>query len=231
MNKDFEQIFIPMYYLTTICCMRKIKFKKHKMSIITKKDVILSVLANVGIVILFYIMIAEVVSYSVSPLMFYVYILAYLLYMINHIFLKTIIFVQRKSNLAMFLNLQNIYKHLGLKKQLNKLKWQLILSCTIIIGAFLILNIYKLSMDSRWSWTRGLFIFLTVSFDLELIYSGFIIFFLSKQIETWAKILGNIDERVNNYEAVIQKMHSVFNMLMEAVRLNNKTFRLSVIIY
>lgn len=229
MNKNFEQIFKPFSYITTIWCVKKYNLKKHKILQIDKKDIIVSVLATVGILILYYITFHDLALLSVSPLMSYIYILTYLQYAINHVIMKIMNFVQRQNNLALFSTLQEICKHLSLRKELENIKIQVILPCIFAIGVYLIFIVYKLTTDSSWTWTRGLFIFSTVIFDLELAYSGFIVIFLSNKIETWTKILRNIDERINNYEAVIKKMDKVFNMLIDAVNFNKKAFQLMVI--
>lgn len=229
MNKDFEQIFKPMFCLTTMCCGKKICLKNHNISYINKRHNIISVLSIIGILIVYYFAVNEFVLYSVSPIMFYLYVLSYLLYVIDHIILKFVNFVQRKNNVALFSALQNIYRHLSLKKQLTKIKLQLILPCTVTISGYLTLIVYKIALDLSWSLTRGLFIFSTVILDLELIYSGFILIFLSNKIKTWTNILRNIDERINNYKAVVKKMDNAFHMLMDAVIFNKNSFKSTVI--
>lgn len=230
MNKDFEQIFKPMYYLTTMCCVRKNYLTNRKISSINKKDVIISVFANTGILILYYITFNELISHFVTPIIFYTYFVTYLLYVIDHFILHIINFVQSKNNLALFLTLREIYTHLSLRKELKTIKMQLILLCMMAISGYLFFVVWKVSMDPLWTWARGLFIFSSIIFDFELIYSSFIVVFIWNKMKTWAKILRNIDERINNYEDVIRKMDKVFHMLMDAIIFNKKSFQFTVII-
>lgn len=229
MNKHFEQIFNPFYYLTTMCCVRKIILKNHKISLINKTDIIVSVLANTGIGILCYFTIVQFISQLVSPSVLYIYVSAYLIYAIDYAILHIVNFVESTNNLSLFLTLREIYIHLSLRKQLNKIRFVLFLPCTIYVCGYLFLIACKLSIDPLWTWTRGLFVSLSLIFDLELIYSRFIIHFLSNKIKTWAKIFRNIDERIDNYESVIRKMDKVYRMLIDAVIFHKKAFQLTVI--
>lgn len=233
MNKDFEQIFKPMYYFTTMCSARKIDFKNYKISQINKKNIIISVLGilllNTGILILYCMTLNQFISQMVSPIIFNFYISAYSLFVVNHAILHIKNFAQRNNNLTLFLTLREIYKHLSLRKQLRKIKLLLFLPFTVCIFGYLIFFVCKLSMDPQWTWARGLLVYSSLIFDLELVYSAFILLFISNNIKTWAKILINIDERINNYEAVIRKMVKVFHMLIDAVIFNKKAFQLTVI--
>lgn len=229
MNKDFEQIFKPFYYLTTAYCARKIHLENHKISRMNKMDITISVLANIGQIILYCIIFNQFITYFKSPIIFYIYIVTYLLQVIEHTALNITNFVQCNNNLIMFLTLRKIYRHLSLKKELNKMKFQLIFPVVLNIIGYLLFVLCKLSMDPLWSWARGLFIFSSIIFDLELIYSGFIIIVISNNLKTFTKILRNIDERIIDYEAVIQKMNIVFGMMMDVVVFNKKAFQLTVI--
>lgn len=228
MNKDFEQIFKPFYYLTTICGVRKIRLQNHEILPMNYVDVTVSVLANIGQIILYCITFNEFIVNFKTAIIFYIYTVIYLLQVIDHTILNIVNFCQSNINLAMFLTLRKIYKHLSLKKDLKKIKFQLSFSCIFHIFGYSLFVVGKLSMDPLWSWGRGLFIFSSIIFDLELIYSGFIIIFISNKVKTWAKILGNIDEKIINHEAVFRKMDFVFRMLMKAIVFNKKAFQLTV---
>lgn len=229
MNKDFEDILKPMYYLTTICCVRKIGLKNHEMSLINKRDVIISVLANTGIVILYYITYKEFISKFFSTITSYIYVLAYVSLVIDHVILHVANFVQSKNNLALFLALREIYKHLSLRKQLKRIKFLLLLPCIACICGHLLLIVCKLSIDPLWVWSRGIFIFSSVIYDLEVIYSGFIVLFITNKMQIWAKIFRKVDIKIRNHEAVMRKMDKVYNMLIDAVIFNKKAFQLTVI--
>lgn len=228
MNKDFEQIFKPFYYLTTVCCVRKFNLKDYKISLINKQNIIISVLANTGIIIVCYLTTIQFVS-RMSSSIFYIYVLSYLITVINYVILHIVNFGESKNNLALFLTLRKIYTYLSLRKQLKKIKFQLFLPCTVYVCAYLFFIAGKWSIDPLWSWNRIIITILSLILDLELIYSSFIILFLSNKIKTWAKILRNIDEQINNYEAVMRKIDNVFRMLIDAITLNKKAFQLMVI--
>lgn len=230
MNKDFEEIFKPMYYLTTMCCVKKINFKKHEIFQIKKIDIFTSVFVNLGLLILYVITLTEYLSLPIESIIYYLYILMNLLYVMQHTILRIINFVQRKNNLALFLTLLNIYKHLSLTKELKKIKLQLNLPCTVYTCGYLILAVYKVSVDPNWSWYRGLLIFSTLIFDLELIYSGFIVYFIANKMKKLTKILKNVNDCTNNYEEVMRKIYKVYNMLINAVIFNENIFQISVIV-
>lgn len=165
MNKDFKQIFEPFYYLTTMYCARKINFKDNKLSQINKKDITTSVLANTGIAIACYFAIMQFASQFSSSIL-YIYLSSYLLSVIDYLTLQIVNLVQSKYNFTLFLTLRKIYTCLSLKKQLKKIKFQLLLPCTIYVCTYLGLIGFKLCLDPLWSWSRVLFTSLV--FDLEL---------------------------------------------------------------
>lgn len=231
MNKDFDQIFKPIYFLTTLCGAKKIRLKKHTFSLTNKTDIFISVLAYTVLVTLYFMTFQEFATDSISPLMYNMYISTYFLYVMHIAILRITNVVHKKNNLNLFLTLRKIYKQLSLRKELKKIKLRLIIPCTIYFCGYSLFVVCKVWMDPLWFWARGFFIFFTIMFDLELIYSSFIVYFLSIKFRKLAKVLKNVNDSIDNYEEVLREIYKAFHLMIDAVIFNKKVFQISVIIF
>ncbi|XP_045762188.1 uncharacterized protein LOC123865282 [Maniola jurtina] len=235
LQKSFLDIIKPSYVLSVPFCMRKYKLKGGCISTLTKYDILFTVLGNLLMYILLYITLVSFMN-SFEDFVFYIYVIIYVLYAANHTIHSILNITHSQVYVDTVLKLQRIDIILYNENDTKILKNIIAFFLVMIFSLYAVLLVMKLSIDRLWFWSRGIFIFLTVIFDLELFYIAFVIYFLARKIDNWSNKIKRKDRIISikkmirgNQDQDENDLYSVFENIIESLSTIEKTSQFTII--
>lgn len=191
LEKDFISNFKVFYLIWWPFCMRKYKLNKNHIISTTKIDIVAVIFGNIVMYIFLFLTLQNFSQILGGNLTFYIYCITYFLYALNHNINSVLNIINSQIQLNIVHKLQEIDSFLYDERDTLKLKYfvrGLTITLFLIYVPFLSV---KISIDPLWFWARGVFISLTLYFELEVIYTAFVVYFLACKTKKWTEHIRN----------------------------------------
>lgn len=235
-ESDFLNILKPLYLLSVPFCVRKYKLQGNVIKTITKLDVIASVIGNLFMLIILYFTLLSFGLLLDTVIIYYMYFFTYVLYAVNHIILSISNITKSQCHVNMILNLNKINEALKSQEDTRILKLFVKITLISLFCTYFQLVMFKLAIDPLWFWTRSIFVFLTIIFDLELFYTSFIVIFLAFKIQKWSNFIKtkkriiSIKDMMRGVETEEDVMLDTFRRIFDTIEDVKETSKIAVII-
>lgn len=235
-DKDLLNIVKPLAFLQLCLCVQKYVISDFSIKTIGKQHAVLYIIRSIILLIL-YILTVELLHVPYS--LYITYAVITFLFVINFTILSFLNFLDRNLNARILRQLCFINRHLYDSKQstfLEKLTWT---SSIFVFMTYLLLITVKLAIDPNWSIPRGLLLFTTMVFDIELIYIMFVVCFLNCKVAKLIEIVKSeskvevfIDESgeavIYTKNELVVKLLFLFQFIVKCLKLTEKSSRFIV---
>nr|WCC58013.1 gustatory receptor 28 [Papilio xuthus] len=231
----FLSMIKPLHYISCIFFLRKFNIIDNKIYPNARKYILC---LGIGMFLTNFLLITCLISliniYDVS--IFYVYVLAYSQYSINYSILCFSNIIYSKFNIQLLLKLQAIDRYLYNAKDTIKIKFVVWFACILLIFTYILFVTFKLMFDPLWDWIRGLFIVISLIFDIELIYCIFFVYYLACKMVRWSEII-QVDENNPNVLqddigiTLVEMLFKVYEQLLDALVLVKKAAQFAILLH
>lgn len=171
--------------------MRKYKLNKNHIISTTKIDIVAVIFGNIVMYIFLFLTLQNFSQILGGNLTFYIYCITYFLYALNHNINSVLNIINSQIQLNIVHKLQEIDSFLYDERDTLKLKYFVRgLTVTLFLIYVPFVSV-KISIDPLWFWARGVFISLTLYFELEVIYTAFVVYFLACKTKKWTEYIRN----------------------------------------
>lgn len=237
LDPDFLSILKPLYVLSVPFCVRKYKLKGNVIRATSKIDIIAAVVGNLAMYILLYFTLMSFTELLDTIIIYDIYFLTYVLYAVNHTIHCILNNTKSQCHVNIVSNLQQINKILKSQEDSKFLRIFVNIALISLFSIYFLLVFVKLTIDPLWFWTRSIFVFLTIIFDLELFYTSFIVLFLALKIEKWSNLLKykkriiSIKDMIRDAESEEDVMLDTFRKIFYTIGDIEKSSKVTVFIY